>query len=89
MKQKKGRIGLLRIVSSSHQNATVREGRYVDPILVNSAWSSGDIIPRDLYMVDLKDCDIPIWKEANGNYVRFKINSRHQAVLYYNSKKKK
>lgn len=89
MKEKKGRIGVLRIVSSSYQHATVREGRYVDPILVNSAWSSGDIITRDLYTVELKDYDIPIWKEANGNYVRFKINSRHQAVLYYNSKKKK
>ena len=87
MKEKKGRIGLLRVVS--YQQATVKEGRYVDPILLNSAWSSGDIITRDLYMVELKDCDIPLWYEANGNYVRFKINGRHQAVLYYNSKKKK
>jgi hypothetical protein len=87
MKEKKGRIGLLRVVS--YQQATVKEGRYVDPILVNSTWSSGDIITRDLYMVELNDCDIPLWYEANGNYVRFKINSRHQAVLYYNSKKKK
>ena len=39
-------------------------------------------------MIDLDDFDIPIWVEANGNYVRFKINSEGKAELYYNPKKR-
>lgn len=88
MRQKKGRVGVLRIMSSSYQQATVREGRYINPTLVNSDWGSGNAFNRDLYTVELKNCDIPIWKEANGNYVRFKINSVGKAELYYNPKKR-
>lgn len=85
MRQKKGRVGRLGVIEPV---AVVREGRYVDPTLANSNWGSSNAFNRDLYMIDLDDFDIPIWVEANGNYVRFKINSEGKAELYYNPKKR-
>lgn len=90
MRQKKGRVGVLRVTSWNFMepSATVREGRYVNPDLANSDWGSGNAFRRDLYMVNLDVSAIPIWEEANGNYVRFKINSNGKAELYYNPKKR-
>lgn len=90
MRQKKGRVGVLRVTvwDLMEPSATVREGRYVNPNLSNSDWGSSGRFHRDLYPVNLDDSDIPIWKEANGNYVRFKINSNGKAELYYNPKKR-
>ena len=90
MRQKKGRIGVLRVRIWSYDmkiTATVREGRYLNPNLANSDWGSGGF-HKDLYTVNLDSSEIPIWEEANGNYVRFKINSEGKAELYYNPKKR-
>ena len=92
MRQKKGRIGVLRVrvwnFMEPSATATVREGRYINPNLANSDWGSSGRFHRDLYMINLDNFDIPIWTEANGNYVRFKINSKGKAELYYNPKKR-
>lgn len=90
MRQKKGRVGVLRVRvwDFLEPSATVREGRYVNPDLANSDWGSGYKFHRDLYPVNLDVSAIPIWEEANGNYVRFKINSEGKAELYYNPKKR-
>lgn len=90
MRQKKGRVGRLgvRVWEFLYPSAVVREGRYVDPTLANSDWSSSGRFHRDLYTVNLDSSDIPIWEEASGNYVRFKINSEGKAELYYNPKKR-
>lgn len=90
MKQKKGRVGVLRVRIWSYDmkiTATVREGRSISPFLANSDWGSAGF-HKDLYTVNLDNSDIPIWEEANGNYVRFKINSEGKAELYYNPKKR-
>ena len=90
MRQKKGRVGVLRVRAQDfiEPSATVREGRYVQTALVNSDWGSARGFHRDLYAVNLDVSAIPIWEEASGNYVRFKINSEGKAELYYNPKKR-
>ena len=90
MRQKKGRVGVLRVRvwEFMEPSATVREGRYAQTALVNSDWGSARGFHGDLYAVNLDVSDIPIWAEASGNYVRFKINSNGKAELYYNPKKR-
>lgn len=89
MKQEKGRIGMLNITKWTYGGltASVREGRYVEKELATSSWGN-QLFHRNLYPVDIVEGDIPIWEEAAGNYVRFKINSGGKAVLYYNPKKR-
>ena len=89
MRNKEGRIGMLRVTVWSHgkPTASIREGRYIDKGLANADWGSGPF-HRILYPLDIDACDIPVWHEATGNYVRFKISSGGKAVLYYNPKKR-